>query len=154
MAVVGAADPRQPDGGFPASWPGVIAVAMAGPPNAATLLAPGADIPTTAPGNRWAFVSGASYAGAHVAGLAALVAQLRPAAGGAELRRNIVTLRGAAMPATTVPATAVPTDVAAQAGNIDACASISRLTGACTCSCTPIAAMKFISPGDVPRASQ
>jgi subtilisin family serine protease len=34
MAVVAAFDPQQPDGGFPASMPGVIAVAMAGTANA------------------------------------------------------------------------------------------------------------------------
>jgi hypothetical protein len=135
MAVVGAADPQRADGGFPASWPGVIAVAMAGAGKPGALLAPGADIPTTAPGARWTFVSGPSYAAAHVAGLAALVAQLRPSADGAGLRRDILAAHGTA-----------PADPLAQAGNIDACASIARITGACACSCTPIAAMKVSSP--------
>ena len=141
MAVVSAADPSQADGGFPASWPGVIAVGMA---NGASLRAPGADIPTTAPGARWVFVSGPSYAAAHVAGLAALVAQLRPAADGAELRRAIVSNDGAARNRTVAPA---------HAGNIDACASIARITGACACSCTSIAAMKINSPQAEPHAS-
>jgi hypothetical protein len=129
MAVVGAVDPQRADGGFPASVPGVIAVAMAAPAPPGTLLAPGADIPTTRPGARWGFVSGPSYAAAHVAGLAALVAQLHPAADAAQLRHAIV-----------------EEEPLAQAGNIDACATIARVTGACACSCTPIAAMKLSSP--------
>jgi subtilisin family serine protease len=162
MVVVAAFDPQQPDGGFPASMPGVIAVAMAGTASASAsvLLAPGADIPTAAPGRRWAFVSGSSYAAAHVTGLAALVAQLRPADSGAALRRGLVTVgaglrrglatvRGAAAP----QATTVPADPAAQTGNIDACASLARITGACACSCTPIAAIKISIPHDVPRGS-
>ena len=148
MAVVAAVDPQQPDGGFPASWPGVIAVAMASTLNTSALLAPGADIPATAPGQRWAFVSGSSYAAAHVAGLAALVAQLRPAANGADLRRYMVTVRGAAAP----QATTAPVDPAPQAGNIDACASLARVTGACACSCTPTAIKKFSNSDDVLRA--
>jgi subtilisin family serine protease len=149
MAVVAAVDPQQPDGGFPASWPGVIAVAIATALNTSALLVPGTDIPATAPGQRWTFVSGSSYAAAHVTGLAALVAQLRPAANGAELRRYMVTVRDAA----ALPASTAPVDSAPQAGNIDACASLARITGACACSCTPIAAMKFSSPRDIPRAS-
>ncbi|WLI90598.1 S8 family serine peptidase [Massilia sp. R2A-15] len=132
MAVVGAVDPGRPDGGFPASWPGVIAVsATAGP-----LRAPGADIPTTAPGARWSFVSGPSYAAAHVSGLAALLTQLQPGASPAQLRRDILTAHTAA----------ISTGASAQAGNIDACASIARITGACVCSCTSIAAMKVSTP--------
>ncbi|MDB5951729.1 MAG: hypothetical protein JWR65_3584 [Massilia sp.] len=154
MAVVGAFDPQQPDGGFPASWPGVIAVAMAGTANAnvnvnaSALLAPGADIPTTAPGRRWDFVSGPSYAAAHVAGLAALVAQLRPADSGAALRRDLVTVG-----AGTVRTETLPADPQAQAGNIDACASLARITGACACSCPPLAAIKISNRRDVPPAS-
>jgi len=134
MAVIGAADPLRADGGFPASYPGVIAVAMAGPaPGPAppgALFAPGIDIPTTAPGARWVFVSGSSYAAAHVAALAALVAQLQPAANGAQLRRAIMTGQ----------------DLTAQAGNINACATLAHLTGACACSCTPLAATTVSPP--------
>ncbi len=129
MAVVGAVDPQRADGGFPASAPGVIAVAMAAPAPPGALLAPGADIPTTRPGAGWGFVSGPSYAAAHVAGLAALVAQLHPSADAAQLRHAIVSA-----------------EPLAQAGNIDACATIARVTGACACSCTPIAAIKISSP--------
>jgi subtilisin family serine protease len=132
MAVVSAVDPLRADGGFPASYPGVIAVASANsaqaPPNA--LFGPGQDIPTAAPGARWRFVSGSSYAAAHVAGLAALVAQLQPSASAAQLRRDILTGH----------------DPATQAGNINACATLAHLTGACACSCTPLAATAIGNP--------
>jgi subtilisin family serine protease len=145
MTVVGAADPQRADGGFPASSPDVIGVAMATSANAPAgmLLAPGADIPTTAPGARWDFVTGPSYAAAHVAGLAALLAQLDPSANGAQLRRDILAAHHPGPAARNRTLSAEPV---AQAGNIDACASIARITGACACSCPPIAAMKISSP--------
>jgi subtilisin family serine protease len=146
MAVIGAVDPQRADGGFPASYPGVIAVAMAAngnsPAPADVLFAPGQDIPTTAPGARWGFVSGSSYATAHVAALAALLAQLQPAANGAQLRRDILTLHH---PADGHDRT-VSAAPLAQAGNIDACATIARITGGCACLCTPIAATTSSSP--------
>jgi subtilisin family serine protease len=146
-AVVGAADPHIPNGGFPASHPGVIvAAAEAGPepatagtePPARALRAPGADIPTCAPGARWAFVSGASYAAAHVTGLVALLAQLESGASPARLKAAIVTRNGGAMALRT----ADPPGHAPQAGSIDACATIARAAGACTCSCSSTAAMQ------------
>lgn len=142
--VVGAADPRRADGGFPASHPGVIAVAAAdgAPAPAGALLAPGSGIPTTLPGGRWGFVSGPSYAAAHVTGLAALLAQLHPAANAVQLRDGIRTL-GARHAASPSPV--------AQAGNIDSCATIALATGACACSCPSTAATKTSSPSSVPR---
>ncbi len=77
-AVVAAVDPRT-NGGFPASIPGVIAVAQeglaAGSPGVYN--APGRDVPTTEPGGRWYLVSGNSYAAAHVSGLMALMRQFQ-----------------------------------------------------------------------------
>ena len=88
--VVTAVDPRIAGGGFPASHPGVLAVSESpvaaaneqtpAYPRWPVLMAPGRDIPTTFPGARWDFVSGPSFAAAHVAGLVALVKQLSPAA--------------------------------------------------------------------------
>jgi subtilisin family serine protease len=74
MVVVGALDPNAADGGFPASHAGVVAVSddpATTIPGA--LAAPGREIPTTQPGGRFAFVSGSSYAAAHVSGLYALM---------------------------------------------------------------------------------
>jgi hypothetical protein len=115
VVVVGAADPLRADGGFPASLAGVIGVARAGgkpSPAAPMLSAPGTDIPTCLPGTRWGLVSGSSYAAAHVSGLAALMAELKP--------------RGGARMLAMAPA----------AGTIDACAALSRAADACVCQCT------------------
>ena len=114
-AVVAAFDPHQPDGGFPASVPGVIAVAdsrlaQEGRP---VYIAPGRDIPTTEPGGRWFLASGSSFAAAHVSGLVALVRQRKP---GGSL--TLITDRG-------------------KAGAIDACATLLKAAGSCDCSCEP-----------------
>ncbi|WP_338763364.1 S8 family serine peptidase [Massilia sp. METH4] len=127
IAIVGAADPRGP--AFPADHPGVLAVASLEDPQrasagAAILRAPGRDVPATVPGARWTFVSGSSFAAAHVAGLAALLAELKPGERPAGLRR--------ALAPTAAPNTAT----------IDACATIARVTGACACSCMPATAAR------------
>jgi subtilisin family serine protease len=125
IGVVGAIDARAAGAAFPASHPGVLAVASQGrrsngaagaalPERA--LLAPGNDIPATAPGGRWAFVNGSSYAAAHVSGMLALLDELQPDASPAQLRRLL-------LPVETL-----------NAGNIDACAAISRLVRNCNCS--------------------
>src|SRR5471030_1041082 len=157
-AVVGAVAPRGAGPAFPASHAGVIAVAQQAASGAAkvsgaigagnattinavaghaasngasapdtagaigavpagTVYAPGRDIPTTAPGARWSFVSGSSFAAAHVSGMLALLDQLQPAATPAQLHRRLLPIDGL------------------NAGNIDACATITRVTGACSCSC-------------------
>ena len=138
MAVVAAVDPLRPGGGFPASQRGVIAVAQAGdrhalPPGA--VRAPGADIPTTLPGARWGLVSGSSYAAAHVAGLAALVLELRPGTAPLQLRSMLVP------PARTALAAHDAGRGQEQAGSIDACATIARAAGACVCRCHQTTAM-------------
>ena len=113
IVVVGAFDGTHSDGGFPASHPGVLAVAgESGPPGVAT--APGRDLPTTLPGAHWGFVSGASYAAAQVSGLMALLLEVGMTAPVAALVRG--------------PADAV-----------DACASVQSAAGDCACDCGAMA---------------
>ncbi len=76
---VAAFDPARPDGGFPASLPGVYSVAEESLPSvpAGVYRAPGRDVPTTQPGGRWYLVNGSSFAAAHVSGLLALLKEER-----------------------------------------------------------------------------
>lgn len=124
IVVVAAVDPDAADGGFPASLPGVLAVAAeddrAAPHGA--LRAPGRDIPTTLPGGRWNFVSGASFAAAHVSGLTALIHELSPGLAPAKL--------GAALAGTS---TAWPGN--ASDSMIDACAALAEWAPGCACHC-------------------
>ncbi|NRR31730.1 S8 family serine peptidase [Oxalobacteraceae bacterium] len=120
IAVVGALDPLAATQGFPASHPAVLAIAAQpgiGAVPAGALLAPGKDIPATVPGGRWQFVSGNSYATAHVSGMVALLLQLRPNTAPAQLRQLLHPI------------------ATHNAATIDACATVTRLTGACSCSC-------------------
>jgi subtilisin family serine protease len=68
---------------------GVVAVIDEPAPAApiGTLAAPGRDVPTTLSGSRWATVSGASYAAAHVSGLLALMIELQQRSGRIPARR-------------------------------------------------------------------
>lgn len=130
MRVVGAVDPARADGGFPASVPGVFAVAADGSAargGSQVLLAPGRDIPTTMPGGRWGLVNGSSYAAAHVSGMLALLEELRPQLPAARLRDGIVQNGGSA----------------ALTG-IDLCATILRISGKCPCACPPGSASHYV----------
>ncbi|WP_107314159.1 S8 family peptidase [Burkholderia metallica] len=80
MVVVGAVMPNGDLKGFPVGVPGVIAVDTAPASNdssvgrvPAVLYAPGRDILTLTPGGHYDFVSGSSFATAHVTGAAALL---------------------------------------------------------------------------------
>ncbi len=129
ITVVAAVDPDEVQGGFPASHPGVLAVMSEDGDNAPWLRAPGRDVPTTLPGARWGFVTGSSFAAAHVSGLVALMLELAPSLNARQVRE--------AVSAVAEPRT--QSSDAAQVGSIDACALFTRLTGACTCSCTSAA---------------
>jgi hypothetical protein len=117
IVVVAAFDSGLPGGGFPASLPGVIAVAtesVASLP-AGIYSAPGQDILTTQPGGRWFLVDGSSYAAAHVSGLIALVREMRAT----DPRVSLVSAGHAG-------------------GQIDACATVLRVARPCSCSCGPL----------------
>lgn len=114
--VVSAYDENQPDGGFPATHPGVIAVATE--PMATTrslYIAPGRDVLTTEPGARWGLANGSSYAAAHVSGLFALLRE-----------RGSFSHDARAL-------------VASRAGSIDPCASLLGVSGPCSCACARLA---------------
>lgn len=112
IATVAAFDPSLPQGGFPASLPGVIAVADESLQSlpARVYGAPGRDVPTTQPGGKWYLVNGSSYAVAHVSGLIALLLQAngRP--------ERVALVRGVG-------------------GAIDACATLVGTSPGCDCSC-------------------
>jgi hypothetical protein len=127
IIVVGAADPKTGDGGFPASYSGVLAIAEEGGQDSPAdfLLAPGRDVPTTLPGKKWGIVSGSSFAAAHVTGLVALLRELSPGLQAQQLRdvlapRTLLTLA---------------TDHS-NSRIVDACAAVARTAGACACTCT------------------
>ena len=128
IAVVAAVDRSAERGGFPAGLEGVVPAieepAASAPPG--TLVAPGTDVPTTVPQSRWATVSGASYAAAHVSGLLALVIELQGRAG-----------------RSGTPAAA---DLVVQAnGRVDACASLARARAACVCACAATPATESLA---------
>jgi hypothetical protein len=112
IAVVAAFDPNLPQGGFPASHAGVIAIAEEALPSIPSRVyrAPGRDVPTTQPGGRWGLVSGSSFATAQVSGLLALVRERRRLDGPVRLARS-------------------------SAGAVDACATLVVTSDMCDCQC-------------------
>jgi subtilisin family serine protease len=133
ITVVAALDASLPNGGFPASHAGVWAVTDdASQVRAHVLLAPGRDVPSTAPGGGWQAVSGASYASAHVAGLAALMQEL-----------------GAVHSSALQPASLV----LLPSGNIDTCATLLRVVGPRVCSCAVERSRSVAAPATAPDSS-
>ena len=124
VVVIAAADPRFPDGGFPASLPTVLAVAGDDVEDAAatTYLAPGRDIPATLPGRRWGLVTGSSYAAAEIAGLVALLIDAAPEQNSQQIRDKLSSPEKAA-------------STPRRGAIVDACAAVARTVGACACGC-------------------
>ena len=124
VVVVAAVDPGFRDGGFPASVPGVLAVAASNardvPP--AVLLAPGESIPATLPGRRWGLVNGSSFAAAEITGLVALLIELAPNQKLEQIRDSLATSETAAVPS--------------RRSIVDACAAVAKTVGACACGCS------------------
>jgi subtilisin family serine protease len=124
ITVVGAADPGIGDGGFPASHRGVLAIAGDDAHDVAgdILRGPGRDIPTTVVDGKWSFVTGSSFAAAHVSGLVALLRELAPALPPLQIR-EVLAPQG--MSGVAVYSHAI----------VDACAAVERTTGTCACAC-------------------
>jgi subtilisin family serine protease len=122
--VVAAVDARAADGGFPASHPGVLAVAASetGGPAPHSIGVPGRGIPTTTLAGGWDMVSGSSYAAAQVTGLVALLRELSPRLSGAALRDALVSSAPLGSSSRRPP-------------TIDACAAVARVSQSCACDC-------------------
>jgi len=120
VAVVAAVDRAVRDGGFPASYPGVLAIdgSEGQHPALGLLAAPSRDIPTTLPNRRWGFVSGSSFAAAHVTALIALLLELDPNLQATQLRTALASRKDEE---------AVPV--------VDACAAVSQAARSCACHC-------------------
>ncbi len=136
VSIVAAADPDARDGGFPASHRGVLAIAGEDVHDlpADILRAPARDIPTTLVGGKWGFVTGSSYAAAHVSGLVALLRELAPNLPPRQLRDA---LTSHAVPSSSAAALGVP---------VDACAAVARTAGICACACASARDVKASLP--------
>jgi hypothetical protein len=137
-SVVCAMDPQAPDGGFPASLPGVVAVAAdedAGADWAVT--APGRDIPATLPQARWGFVSGSSFAAAQVSGALALMRELAPSLSPWQLRERLLS---------SGPAAATEgASLRHGSSRASVCVALARAAGVCACRCSPRAGPAVVS---------
>ncbi len=129
IVVVAAASDR-PEESFPLDVPGVLGVRAAAATDApveagarsdGALAAPGVDVITTVPQAGFDFVSGSSAAAAHVAGLAALLLERRPALSPAELAALLAEASRGAAPAGGAFAA------------LDACAALARVDRAVRC---------------------
>src|SRR5262249_7329446 len=124
MTIVAAVDPKTADGGFPASVGGVLAVSddNAHDSSRAFFVAPGKDIPTTLPGQRWGVVTGPSFAAAEMTGLVALLLELAPNQTPQRIRETLARSETIAMSPGSRPM-------------VDACTAVATTTGACACGC-------------------
>ncbi|MBM4202171.1 MAG: serine protease [Gammaproteobacteria bacterium] len=119
IVVASEADTPGPDNEFPASIPGVIAVRTASERTSrsahpkASVPAPGTEILTTVPHDAYGFMTGSSFAAAHVSGLIALLLELNPDLGGEQV--------GALLSASEMKTGA------ARVSCIDACDAVARL---------------------------
>lgn len=80
MLVVGAMPTAgEAEAAFPTAVPGVIRVGVAGQASAgSTVMAPGTEVFTTLPHERYGYMSGSSIAAAHVTGVIALLLEIAP----------------------------------------------------------------------------
>ena len=111
IVIAAASGPALP---FPASVASVLAVETlstelpSDPPPAGTLTAPGTDVLTTIPQASYDFLSGASFAAAHAAGVAALLLEHRPQLKPEEVRQLLLGNAGLNALASVEAALALP----------------------------------------------
>lgn len=124
IAVVSAVDDSASDGGFPASYKGVLAVTGERSATQApdVLRAPAQDIPTTQPGARWNLVNGSSFAAAEVSGLVALLRDLSPDITLTQLHDVLHAQTALGL-------------IAMRPMTIDACAAVAQVSHRCICHC-------------------
>lgn len=125
VVVVGAVDPHAEGVGFPASHPGVLAVAGLDDRRTyarGVVHAPSRGIPAPVPGGGWTLVSGSSFATAQVSGLVALVRQLAPRMRSQALMTQISSPSALGFASKRPP-------------GVDACQVVARVAGRCVCNC-------------------
>jgi len=119
---------------FPASLSTVIAAVASDPQGSVTapvarrkafLAAPGVDVLTTVPHRAYDFLSGSSFAAAHVSGIVALVLEGNPQLSPREVMELLL--------ATGRPVFISATETAASLRHVDACAALERLVHGASC---------------------
>jgi subtilisin family serine protease len=139
----------QPDGArttaFPAGVDGVIAVLAAESESAVqrsdgSLFAPGREILTLAPEDRYDYVSGSSVAAAHVSGIAALIREIRPQMRHETVRELLVRTSAE-----------VPSSAGVSRFVVNACAAVADLVGRRDCSRAVAAAATAGSGASIER---
>ena len=140
VIVVSALDPNAPLESFPALSPNVIAVASAGAAGGPVqaIYAPGEQILTTTLNAGFAFVSGSSFAAAHVSGIVALLLESSPG-----LKPNDVSA--------LLHRYAGESSASGRGLSVDACLALASLSANRTCGCcsevaTPPAPRRVGSP--------
>jgi len=129
IVVASAGEPKEDY--FPASIPGVIAVKAAdGANKRGEIAAPGQEILTTLPNASYNFMSGSSFAAAHVSGLIALLLELKPRLNSAQI-------------------TAALQDPLPPSG-LDVCATLAKLGEGSRCGIEPIQLGSRTSPLPTP----
>ncbi|MGH8613090.1 MAG: S8 family peptidase [Gammaproteobacteria bacterium] len=130
--IIVVADAKQTDlaSGFPASMANVVPVRLAHeqrstkPATRPTwIVAPGSEVLTTFPQGTYNFISGSSFAAAHVSGVIALLLELQPNLSAAHV---IEILQAPARRPDQIPGIQV-------SGVVNACAAIAQLRGVPTC---------------------
>jgi subtilisin family serine protease len=133
ITVVAACDEQAEDISFPASLDEVIAVRSVDPDGklrgslrgdfAVELAAPGVDVLTTVPGRGYDFVTGSSFAAAHLSGVVALLHECKPDLSPAEVAALLRSTADARMADSTASRNGATIAI------VNVCAALAKLTG-------------------------